>query len=83
LNPKPYTFNPALYALHYKPSTLYTLSSTLPQERALWAGIADSYDQGLIKAVGLSNYGPKQLRKIHRCQSAQNSSSNHDREVVV
>lgn len=34
------------------------------QERALWAGIADAYDQGIIKAVGLSNYGPKQLRRV-------------------
>jgi len=36
------------------------------QELALQAGIADCYDQGLIKAVGISNYGPKQLLKIHR-----------------
>jgi len=34
------------------------------QERALWAGIADAYDQGIIKAVGLSNYGPKQLKRV-------------------
>jgi len=34
------------------------------QERAMWAGIADAYDQGIIKAVGLSNYGPKQLRRV-------------------
>ena len=39
------------------------------QERALWAGIADAYDQGVIKAVGLSNYGPKQLRRIHAYMS--------------
>jgi len=39
------------------------------QERALWGGIADAYDLGLIKAVGLSNYGPKQLRKIHAYMS--------------
>lgn len=30
------------------------------------AGLADCYDQGLVKAVGVSNYGPKQLRKIHK-----------------
>jgi pyridoxine 4-dehydrogenase len=34
------------------------------QERALWQGIADVYDQGLCDAIGVSNYGPKQLRKI-------------------
>jgi pyridoxine 4-dehydrogenase len=85
------------------------------QERALWAGIADAYDQGVIKvraslisvlglasnrsfstnrivpiqtrtlnpsltctsaphlqqAVGLSNYGPKQLRRVHNYMSAR------------
>ena len=35
------------------------------QERALWAGIADAYESGVIKAVGLSNYGPEQLRRVH------------------
>ena len=41
------------------------------QEGALWAGIADAYDEGVIGAVGLSNYGPKQLRKIHKYMSAR------------
>ena len=39
------------------------------QERALWAGIADAYDAGVIRAVGLSNFGPKQLRRIHAYMS--------------
>ena len=39
------------------------------QERALWAGIADAYDAGVIRAVGLSNFGPKQLRRIHKYMS--------------
>lgn len=34
------------------------------QEAALWEGIADVYDAGLCDAVGVSNYGPKQLQKI-------------------
>ena len=34
------------------------------QERALWEGIADVYDQGLCEAVGVSNFGPKQLDKF-------------------
>lgn len=34
------------------------------QERALWEGIADVYDEGLCEAVGVSNYGPLQLSKI-------------------
>ncbi|KAF5771291.1 putative pyridoxine 4-dehydrogenase [Helianthus annuus] len=35
------------------------------QERALWDGLVAMYDKGLVKAVGVSNYGPKQLLKIH------------------
>lgn len=34
------------------------------QEGALWDGIADVYDAGLCRAVGVSNYGPKQLIKV-------------------
>ncbi|KAJ1615688.1 NADP-dependent oxidoreductase domain-containing protein [Pavlovales sp. CCMP2436] len=33
------------------------------QEQALWEGLADCYDLGLAKAVGLSNFGPRQLEK--------------------
>lgn len=36
------------------------------QEDALLNGLADAYEQGLIKAVGLSNYGPESLRSIHK-----------------
>ncbi|GBF91660.1 hypothetical protein Rsub_03964 [Raphidocelis subcapitata] len=34
------------------------------QEWALWNGLSDCYEHGLVKAVGVSNYGPKQLRKV-------------------
>jgi hypothetical protein len=34
------------------------------QEIALVQGLADCYDQGLVRAVGVSNYGPKQLKKV-------------------
>lgn len=34
------------------------------QEKALWEGIADVYDEGLCDAIGVSNYGPIQLQKI-------------------
>jgi len=34
------------------------------QEKALWEGIADVYDEGLCEAVGVSNYGPLQFKKI-------------------
>ncbi|CAN0922700.1 Pyridoxal reductase, chloroplastic [Linum grandiflorum] len=35
------------------------------QEQALWDGLVAMYDQGLVQAVGVSNYGPNQLVKIH------------------
>lgn len=36
------------------------------QERATWDGLVASYDAGLIRAAGVSNYGPKQLAKVHK-----------------
>ena len=36
------------------------------QEGPLLDGLADLYEQGLVKAVGLSNYGPKRLRRVQR-----------------
>jgi pyridoxine 4-dehydrogenase len=36
------------------------------QEGPLLDGLADLYEQGLVKAVGLSNYGPKRLRWAHQ-----------------
>ncbi|KAJ9521829.1 hypothetical protein QJQ45_024705 [Haematococcus lacustris] len=35
------------------------------QELAQQAGLADCYDQGLCKAVGVSNFGAKRLRQLH------------------
>lgn len=31
----------------------------------MWNGLADCYEQGLVRAVGVSNYGAKQLKKVH------------------
>jgi pyridoxine 4-dehydrogenase len=36
------------------------------QESALLDGLADLYEQGLVKGVGLSNYGPKRLKWVHK-----------------
>lgn len=36
------------------------------QEIALQNGLADCYEQGLVRAVGVSNYGPKQMLKIYK-----------------
>ncbi len=36
------------------------------QEWPLLDGLADLYEQGLVKGVGLSNYGPKRLRQVHQ-----------------
>eukprot|EP00850_Spirogloea_muscicola_P002789 SM000011S18967 [mRNA] locus=s11:142589:145246:+ [translate_table: standard] len=35
------------------------------QERVLWDGLVAMYEQGLVEEVGVSNYGPKQMLKIH------------------
>ncbi|KAF6260861.1 NADP-dependent oxidoreductase domain-containing protein [Scenedesmus sp. NREL 46B-D3] len=36
------------------------------QEWALWNGLADCHEQGLIAEVGVSNYGAKELRRVAR-----------------
>ncbi|MBD6614673.1 aldo/keto reductase [Komarekiella sp. 'clone 1'] len=36
------------------------------QEAGLLDGLADLYEQGLVKGVGLSNYGPKRLKHVHK-----------------
>lgn len=36
------------------------------QEKALWSGLAGIYDSGLVEHIGVSNYGPRQLEKIHQ-----------------
>jgi pyridoxine 4-dehydrogenase len=36
------------------------------QEWSLLDGLMDLYEQGLVKGVGLSNYGSKRLRKVHQ-----------------
>ena len=41
------------------------------QERVMWDGLVAMYDAGLVEAVGVSNYGPKQLGKIHKYLDAR------------
>ncbi|MEO0350699.1 MAG: aldo/keto reductase [Cyanobacteria bacterium P01_A01_bin.15] len=41
------------------------------QEGPLLDGLADLYDQGLVKGIGLSNYGPKRLHWVHKRFSAR------------
>jgi pyridoxine 4-dehydrogenase len=36
------------------------------QEEGLLDGLADLYEQGLVKGVGLSNYGPKRLKRVYK-----------------
>lgn len=36
------------------------------QENALLDGLADLYEQGEVKGVGLSNYGPKRLKEVYQ-----------------
>lgn len=42
------------------------------QEGPLWEGLADCYDLGLCEAVGVSNFGPKQLEKVARYMNRRN-----------
>ncbi|NDJ24809.1 aldo/keto reductase [Nostoc sp. B(2019)] len=35
------------------------------QEAGLLDGLADLYEQGLVKGVGLSNFGPKRLKRVY------------------
>lgn len=41
------------------------------QEGVLLDGLGDLYAQGLVKAVGLSNFGPQRLRKAHQQLAAR------------
>lgn len=36
------------------------------QEGPLLDGLADLYEQGRVKGVGLSNYGPQELQRVHQ-----------------
>lgn len=49
----------AIAQLHWSTANYQPL-----QEKALWKGLGDIYDEGLCQAVGVSNYGPNQLTKI-------------------
>ena len=45
----------------------WSTSNYLPQqEGAVWEGLADCYDAGLAHAVGVSNYGPRQLLEVSK-----------------
>ena len=44
------------------------------QEWQLLDGLADLYEQGLVKGVGLSNYGPKRLKQVYKKMSARGVS---------
>lgn len=41
------------------------------QELGLLDGLGDLYEQGLVKGVGLSNYGPKRLLAVHHKLAAR------------
>ncbi|MGB3509909.1 MAG: aldo/keto reductase [Microcoleaceae cyanobacterium] len=45
----------------------WSTANYLPwQEWGLLDGLADLYEQGKVKGVGLSNYGPKRLMKVYK-----------------
>mmetsp|Transcript_14361 Transcript_14361/g.35020 ORF Transcript_14361/g.35020 Transcript_14361/m.35020 type:complete len:455 (+) Transcript_14361:65-1429(+) len=44
----------------------WSVSNYAPwQEKALWDGLLLMKDEGIVKEVGVSNYGPKQLKKVY------------------
>ena len=55
----------------------------------MWGGLVDMYEEGVVKCVGVSNYGPKQLQKIHkydllgRCSAAAVLLSDDDDHNVL
>jgi len=51
----------ALGQLHWSTANYAPL-----QEKLMWDGLVAIYDAGLVDAIGLSNYGPQQLQKIHK-----------------
>ncbi|MEL7084215.1 MAG: aldo/keto reductase [Cyanobacteria bacterium J06597_1] len=53
-----------LAQMHWSPSNYAPW-----QEQPLLNGLGDLCDRGLVKGVGLSNYGPKMLRRAHRLLS--------------
>ena len=50
-----------LVQMHWSTGNYFPL-----QEWQLLDGLGDLYEQGLVKGVGLSNYGPKRLRKVYQ-----------------
>ena len=50
-----------LAQMHWSPSNYAPW-----QEKPLLDGLADLCDRGLVKGIGLSNYGPKALRRAHK-----------------
>ncbi len=50
-----------LVQIHWSPAKY-----TPWQEKPLIDGLGDLYEKGLVKGIGLSNYGPKNLLKVHQ-----------------
>lgn len=49
-----------LVQMHWSPANYFPC-----QEKPLLNGLADLYEKGLVKGVGLSNFGSKRLKKVH------------------
>jgi diketogulonate reductase-like aldo/keto reductase len=52
-----------MYKVHILKCTLYIVTFLLTKTRALTFEIF--FKEGYVSAVGVSNYGPKTLRKVH------------------
>lgn len=56
-----------LAQIHWSPANYFPW-----QEKPLLNGLGDLFEQGLVKAIGLSNYGPKNLKKAHKLLTERN-----------
>ena len=52
--------------MSHKNANIFIKGYGMWQNKAYWEGIARCYDKGLIKAVGVSNYGPEALKTVHK-----------------
>ena len=62
-----------LYQIHW-PDIIQPLKGLGIEEKKdqmYWDGIAECYHQGLVKNIGVSNYGPRILERAHEALSAR------------
>eukprot|EP00960_Hanusia_phi_P030692 748795-Hanusia_phi.AAC.4 len=51
--------------IHWSTANYFPWQESRSSQRVLWESLVSLYKSGRCRAVGVSNYGPQQLRKIH------------------